>query len=47
VDTFAGHIPGIGSMYTFFEENGLIFVVAGQQRDLMERVVTTLGATNS
>ena len=47
VDTFAGHIPGIGSMYTFFEENGLIFVVAGQQRDLMERVVTTLGAANS
>jgi len=47
VDAFEGQIPGIGSMYTFFDDDGLIFFIGGQQKALMEQTVTTLGTANS
>lgn len=47
IDAFAGQVPGIGSVYTFLDEDGLIFFVGGLQRDLVERAVSTLGTANS
>lgn len=45
IDAHVGTVGSLGRMYFFFDaDKGMIYLVAGQQKDLLERAVSTIGS---